>query len=194
MKIFSLVLLFVLLTSAAISQNNNAYALTTSIWLKTTISVCWDNPSTGNKTEREWVREAIKDTWEKNSRLVFTDWCEASQKPDADIHILIADDTPHTDGLGRELQGKAAGMVLNFTFDNFSVSCKGRDREFCIKAIAAHEFGHAIGFAHEQNRPDCKFPNCFGERARPQGENGDWAISACDIYSIMNYCNPNWNN
>jgi hypothetical protein len=79
-------------------------------------------------------------------------------------------------------------MVLNFTFNNWSTSCQS-SREFCIRAIANHEFGHALGLAHEQNRPDT--PSSCTDA--PQGTNGDFLIGAWDLRSIMNYCNPNWN-
>jgi hypothetical protein len=63
-------------------------------------------------------------------------------------------------------------------------------RESCIRSITVHEFGHAIGFAHEQNRPDT--PGECDEVA--QGTDGDLMLSPWDLHSVMNYCNPKYNN
>lgn len=78
-------------------------------------------------------------------------------------------------------------MMLNFTYASWGTSC-ATQVNFCTTVIAVHEFGHALGFAHEQNRPDTP-ASCTDA---PQGTSGNVLFTSWDLASVMNYCNPSW--
>jgi hypothetical protein len=167
---------------------DKAYPNMSSKWPFNVVFVCWENPIEANQRERSLVRESIEDTWGKHSALKFLGW-QKCQQDTTGIRILIKDIGPYVEDLGRGLDGLRNGMVLNFTFNNWGQPCQSR-RDSCIRSIAVHEFGHAIGFAHEQNRPDTP-----GECNEPsQGPDGNLLLTPWDSNSVMNYCNPIYNN
>jgi hypothetical protein len=174
----------------------HAETIAASVWPRSQpIYVCWENPTPAYKDDMALVRKSIEESWEGYSQLQFSGWgrCASANRG---IRILIDDSGPLTREIGRNLesvqngllQGMKNGMVLNFTFRNWSPTCQ-QTHDLCVKSIAMHEFGHAIGLVHEQNRPNAP-GECWYLK---QGSNGDTALTPYDKDSIMNYCNSSWN-
>jgi hypothetical protein len=166
-------------------------------WPSSTIAVCWEASTDPWHFERMWVETKIALEYHAKTNLRFVGWQKCPDpiwplpyKFDG-ISIAIRNSGPraHTVGLGTELRNERKGMNLHFRFEDVEglKSCVGEEKQ-CIEALAVHEFGHAIGMAHEQNRPDT--PGFCNQR---QGDDGSQTVGLWDLDSVMNYCNPIWN-
>jgi hypothetical protein len=70
-------------------------------------------------------------------------------------------------------------------FRNCQPGTAGTTREQCFKYAAIHEFGHVLGYAHEQNRSD--LPAGVTDCAHV-GNPGNTTFGPWDFWSVMNYC------
>ncbi len=169
-------------------QQQGLNIVSDQIWTSLTIPVCWENPKDASATRRGWVQKQITNTWQKYSQVEFTGWgtCKSSSKG---IRIRIADEVATTGTrLGKALDGVKNGVTLNLSMDappSYADCGALFGDQACVRSTATHEFGHALGFAHEQMRRDNPDFDCFDLIG---GQLGDTFVGGYDKSSIMRSC------
>lgn len=205
-------------TLAESTRQPRAFFLDTVIWKDPNynIQVCWVDLSDSSESNRILVQDAVYKSWQAHSKVNFTGW--RNQCPNnffdgirinvrhGSINRFLDIDPNSRAPLGTKGQNDDRKVQLNFDA-NSDVNQQCFDRanypislEQCNRATAIHEFGHILGMAHEQNRPeDTINSGCHTKNDNPDESEGLTFITYGNTYftgydadSIMNYCRQDY--
>jgi hypothetical protein len=183
------------------SGSSDLYGNTAFLWSGSPamIPVCWENAGSGvidaasfsvpEATARTWVREAVEGQWSRYGRVNFTQWDEDCVSGEAGVHIQILATGQSSAPGGSTLDGVNNGVKLNLYYDDRIWDCQLSEANLkrCVQAVALHEFGHVLGFYHEEERPD--YAGGTGACADQDFPNSNpQYYGAYDLDSVMSYC------
>jgi len=167
-------------------------------WPGGVVPLCWQNGLGDHPELQAKVRWILRDTWEANANIKFVGWQACSPTENA-VAISFVPPMPDKNGVIQEFRGATSGLGASATavklMDYDDVTVTGDPSHFRYEVI--HEFGHVLGFVHEQQRPDNFNPDGTSIRCPPaKGDEAQYAeqsggtdySSGYDASSVMHYC------
>ncbi|MBJ6766232.1 VCBS repeat-containing protein, partial [Myxococcaceae bacterium JPH2] len=157
-----------------------------------TIPVCWIDP--GFDAAKGIIRAAIESQWQRAARIQFGGFALCPTTGDQKFIRVLVNAATDAGGGGSSQLGRG-GLRLPTEAESMHIavptnitSAQGLAR---LQYLAVHEFGHVLGFSHEQDRVDNSDP--ADATCNPPGGGSGSFWSRYDNQSVMHYCNNGGN-
>ena len=129
-------------------------------------------------------------SWQRYGRVNFTGWgtCVGGEN----LRITVTQNGGPSASLGKPASGSAT-MTLNLWYSDMGSAnwCKpsAAQHQACLTSDSIHEFGHTLGFHHEEQRNDYGGPECGNASPNTTGR----FYGAYTTASVMSYCSDGAN-
>jgi len=150
----------------------------TTMWPSGVVPICWGDASSANHAKAPTVKRFARETWARAANIRFDGWDTCIGSSVGKVRVFIKDTCNMTCSPGCSCSG--IGKRADTSTDMWLWA--GDTSPF--ESMVIHEFGHALGFLHEQAREDYD-PPCASEPEVPGGNTWGTAPGVGDPDSIM---------
>ena len=176
------------------SSLEGAYAVN-SVMKSRIHRVCWRKDDDRSEYAMKTVRDIVTNEYARVG-VSFTDWSECPTNASKDDWLIVASEDIQPWGKFGCKDANPWCVRLNLKYKAWPADCDKKDIKDawscncqsagyfvnCIQMNALHEFGHAIGLAHEAERADSTCAQAAKDGVETK------SFGPYDPKSIMNYC------
>lgn len=157
--------------------------------------VCWSSGDSKSEFMMEKIKDIVTSEYSR-AGINFSDWIECPERATPSEWLIVATEDKQPWAIYGCKDADPWCVQLNLKYEQWPADCDKKNlqdawacncqkKEYfqtCVVMNAIHEFGHAVGLAHEADRPDSVCAQKTSDNVVKT------SFGPYDPESIMNYC------